>query len=614
MENKIKLELLAPARNLAAGKIAVLAGADAVYIGGPKLGARAGASNSWEDIKALVDFAHQYYVRVYVALNTIFFDNEASLMKKSLEKAYEIGADAAIIQDLGVLEMDLPPLPLFASTQMNNYDFERIDFLAKAGFPRIILARELSLRQIEKIKNGLRDNGNPAELEAFVHGALCVSFSGQCYFSQALSGRSANRGCCQQVCRLPFDLLDAEGRVLAQDKYLLSLKDLNLSQRLNDLLEAGITGFKIEGRLKDDAYVGNVTAEYRRLLDGIIDASGGKYARASSGRVVLSFVPDLQKTFNRSYTEYFLDKRQGDVISPDSQKSVGRLIGTVKECTRDYFVLKEKVALKNGNGICWFVDGRLQGININRAADWRIYPARRQYIAPGTKVFCNQDQSFEKEASEGAVRKVAADFLIEEAAAGFKLTIKDEDGNEFSKTFAQEKNLAQKSGQEAFWREQFSKLGESVFSARDFHFALAEEYFVPLSLLNSWRRELAAGLAEERLKNYPRRKAEFCRTAAPFPSKKLDYSYNVTNNLSKAFYARHGAKVEEEAMEKTNDTKGKKLMTTKHCLKYWLGACPKNKSHGRKTALKEPLYLARDGKRYKLKFDCQNCQMEIYGE
>lgn len=608
-ENNIKLELLAPARCLEAGKIAILAGADAVYIGAPKFGARAAAGNSWDDIKSLVDFAHQYYAKVYVALNTIFFDNEASLMKKSLEKAYEIGADAAIIQDMGILEMDLPPISLFASTQCHNYEAKQIKFLAEAGLSRIILARELSCRQIKDIKKQLAAAGVAVDLEFFVHGALCVSFSGHCHMSQVICKKSANRGECIQACRQVFDLVDADGKVLAKDKYLLSLKDLNLSERLNDLLSAGVTSFKIEGRLKDGAYVGNVTAEYRRLLDLIIDASEGKYIRASSGRVALSFTPDLFKTFNRAYTEYFLDKRQNDIVSPDSQKALGKLAGTVKECTRDYFVLKEKSGLKNGDGICWFGPEGLQGLNINRVENWRIYPSRRQYIAPGTKVFCNQDLDFEKAASTGAERKISIDFTIEEEKNGFKITVKDEDSNEFSKKFVQERVLAKKPGQENMWREQFSKLGESIFAARDFHFALAEEYFVPMSVLNDWRRELVAGLIKERVKNYPRQKNEHQKTEHQFPVKKLDYSYNVINGLAKDFYERHGAQIAEEAIEKTNDAKDKILMTTKHCLKYWLNSCPKK--GGGEIEFKEPLYLVQGGKRYKLKFDCQNCQMDI---
>jgi len=353
-----------------------------------------------------------------------------------------------------------------------------------------------------------------------------------------------------------------------------------------------------------------VTAEYRRRLDAIIDASKGKYVRASSGRVSLSFVPDLSRTFNRAYTEYFIDKRQSDIVSPESQKALGKFVGTVKECMRDYFVLKEKGDLKNGDGICWLSESGLVGVNVNKVDNWRIFPARRQYIAPGTKIYRNQDLAFEKAAASGAERRVAVDFIIEEDEKGFKVSIEDEDGNEFSKKFVIGKALAKKSGQEDLWREQFSKLGESIFVARDFRFALAEEYFVPMSILNEWRRELVAGLVKERSANYPRIEVEHKKTEHDFPVKKVDASYNVINALAKDFYKRHGAEVVEEAMEKTHDSYGKKLMTTKHCLKYWLGACSKKGKTS--VEFKEPLYLVREGKKYKLKFDCQNCQMEIF--
>lgn len=293
-KNIIKLEILAPAKDLTSAKIAVLAGADAVYIGGPQFSARFAAGNSWQDIEDLVKFAHQYYVKVYLPVNTIFFDNETASVKETIDKAYKIGVDALIIQDMGIMEMDLPPLPIFASTQNNNYDIEQAKFLEKAGFSRVILARECDLERIKKIKKETK-----IELEAFVHGALCVSFSGRCYFSQALSQRSANRGQCIQACRLPLSLIDSDGKELIKDRFLLSLKDLNLSASLKDLIDAGITSFKIEGRLKNEIYVGNAVAKYRQELDKIINASPEKYQKASSGKIDFGFEPDLDRTFNR---------------------------------------------------------------------------------------------------------------------------------------------------------------------------------------------------------------------------------------------------------------------------------------------------------------------------
>ena len=318
-EGKISVELLSPAKDLSTGKTAVTAGADAVYIGGPGFSARSAAGNPWKDIKELCDFAHQFYAKVYVTVNTIFFDGEETDIQNSLDQAYGSGADAVIIQDPGILQLDLPPIPVIASTQFHNYDPGHVKFLQDAGVSRVILARELNLDQIRAI----RKEAPEIELEAFVHGALCVSFSGRCYFSQYLSGRSANRGRCMQVCRLPFDLVDAAGRAVIKEKYLLSPKDLNLSDELENMLEAGITSFKIEGRLKDHSYVGNVTAFYSEELNRIISESAGNYIRASSGSVKLSYKPDLNKSFNRGFTKYFINGREDSVISPEVQKSVG---------------------------------------------------------------------------------------------------------------------------------------------------------------------------------------------------------------------------------------------------------------------------------------------------
>ena len=340
--NIIKLELLAPARDLNSAKMAVLAGADAVYIGGPQFSARFAAGNSWQDIWDIVRFAHQYYVKVYLPVNTIFFDNEAESVKETIDKAYKLGVDALIIQDMGIMEMDLPPMQIFASTQNHNYDIEQIKFLEKAGFSRVILARECDLERIKKIKKETN-----IELESFVHGALCVSFSGRCYFSEALYQRSANRGQCMQACRLLFSLIDADSKELVQDKFLLSLKDLNLSASLKDLIDAGVTSFKIEGRLKNEIYVGNVVAKYRHELDKLINANPQKYQKASSGKIDLDFEPDLDRTFSRGYTNYFLYSRQKDIISLDSQKSLGKFMGKVVNIGKDYFTLDRKTDLKN---------------------------------------------------------------------------------------------------------------------------------------------------------------------------------------------------------------------------------------------------------------------------
>jgi 23S rRNA 5-hydroxycytidine C2501 synthase len=607
MSDKIRLELLAPAKNMAIGKLAILAGADAVYIGGPDFGARSAAGNSWEDIRGLLDFAHQYYAKVYVALNTIFFDDEIEEVKKFINKAYELGVDALIIQDMGILEMDLPPIPLFASTQCDNSSVEQVEFLEECGLSRVILARELSLDKIREIKNKTK-----IDLEAFVHGALCVSCSGRCYFSQALCGKSANRGKCAQVCRQAFDLADSSGKILAQNKYLLSLKDLNLSASLAELADAGVTSFKIEGRLKDAAYVANVTAEYRRELDKIIAASGGKYAQASSGKVELGFEPDLAKTFNRGYTEYFLHGRRGDILSPRTQKSLGELIGQVDSADHSHFSLDKKHDLRNGDGICWFDrDGELVGTNINMVKDGKIYPNKVLPLSVGTEIYRNENPAFEKAAEKGVSRRLGVDFIVKEIKTGFKIEALDEDQNSAVLEFKIKKEPADKpESASKNWQEQLGKLGETVFAAREIIFEWQKPYFVPFSVLNDWRRKLSAALLKERLKNYPRLKIEHRRTSHEYFLKNLDYSFNVANKSAQAFYERHGAKVAEPAFELQPDHRGRKLMTCKHCLKYWLGICPKKGKAD--PSISEPLYLIQQGKKYRLNFDCGNCQMEIY--
>jgi putative protease len=628
--NKVKLELLAPAGNLEAGKAAILAGADAVYIGGPNFSARAAAANEWEDIEALVVFAHQYYVRVYLALNTILFDNELSSAKKAIEKAYRIGVDAVIIQDMGVLEMDLPPIRLFASTQTDNYNVERIKFLASSGLERIILARELSLEQIEDISSQLPG----VELESFVHGALCVSFSGRCYFSAALSGRSANRGQCQQVCRLPFDLVDSEGKVLAKNKYLLSLKDFNLSSHIKELADVGVTSFKIEGRLKDAVYVANVTAFYRKELDKVINESSGRYERLSSGIVSLGFEPDINKTFNRGYTEYFFSGRKKEaVISPDNNKSLGEFVGRVKNVfvpkkakgdlnKEGYFILDRENDLQNGDGVCWLSSNKeLIGTNINLVDGEHIYPNKLPLPLEGVDIYRNQNPFFEKSVLNGLERRIAVKWLVREAEGGISIVLEDEDGNIVKKDFLSKKEIANNGPTiEESWRRQLSKSGVSIFYTDTVAFSWDKPLFSPLSLINEYRREMQDLLLKTRLEKYkpePSRRKELeeeYRDFSNWPAgKKLDYSLNIANQLAKDFYSKHGGRGLEDAFEKNIDIPGRRLMITRHCLRHWLGACTK-KVDSKNLSFKEPLYLMRDGKKYRLKFDCANCQMEIYDE
>jgi putative protease len=630
----IELELLAPAKDIATAEVAILAGADAVYIGGPQFGARSAAGNSWEEIEALVKFAHQYHVKIYLPINTIFYDEETAAVKEMIKKAYDIGVDAIIIQDMGIMEMDLPPIPIFASTQAHNYEPEQVEFFDKAGFQRVILARECSLEQIKEIKKRTK-----VDLEVFVHGAICVSFSGRCYLSQALCQRSANRGKCIQACRLPYSLVDSEGKEIVKDKFLLSLKDFNLSASLGELIEAGITSFKIEGRLKSEIYVGNVVAKYRQELDKIISAGNGKYKRPSSGITKLAFEPDLDRTFNRGYTTHFIYGRQKDCVSVDSQKSLGKFVGKVKEKGDGYFTLDRENDLKNADGLCWFDErNELVGTNINlverpsseedpagepsfakasadkSAGETRIYPNKWLSLKPGMDIYRNLDIAFGKKVLNGSERHVAADFVIKETEKGFSVSAKDEDGNAAEMEFAIEKKPAQKPELvEDSWKKQFSRIGGTVFYARDFSFEASKPYFVPMSILNDWRRSLISELSKIRVGNYSRIFAKNKKTDHPYPYKEIDYSFNVSNSLSRAFYQRHGAKVLEASFEQQKDVRGKKLMTTRHCLRYFLGACPKNLEEGR-PQFKEPLFLTYNGKKFRLSFDCARCVMEVWNE
>lgn len=607
INKEIELELLAPAKDLKTGKIAVRAGADAVYIGGPAFGARAAAGNTWEDIKALVDFAHQYYVKVYLPINTIFFNDEARAVKEMIWTAYKTGIDAVIIQDMGIMEMDLPPIPVFASTQTHNYAPAQVKFLEDAGFSRVILARELSLEQIKEIRKK-----TTVDLETFVHGALCVSFSGRCYMSQALCGRSANRGKCVQACRLPYSMVDGAGKVLLKDKYLLSLKDLNLYNELPELVAAGVTSFKIEGRLKDEVYVGNVVAAYRKRLDEIIALNNGKYKKQSSGRVELDFEPDLERTFNRGFTDYFFNGREKDIASTDTQKSMGKFIGKIKKINGDNFVLDRAHDLANGDGICWIgPDGKLAGVNINSVAGERVYPARWLPIKSGVEVYRNMDPVFEKKVLNGVDRRIGVDFKFSENEKGFIVTAKDEDSNLATKEFIFEKKPALKPETvRNSRRQQFSKLGETVFAGREFTYEFGDIYFVPMSVLNEWRREVIDELYRVRIKNYPRILAEIKKTSHTYPVLDLDYSFNIANDLAKEFYKRHGARVTEPAFEQMANNRGKKVMICKYCLKHNLGYCPKEPG-AKEIDYKEPLYLVGQGKKFKLSFDCDNCVMEV---
>ena len=600
-----KIELLAPAKNLECGIAAIDHGADAVYIGAPKFGARAAAVNSLEDIAALVEYAHLYNARIYVTVNTILKDEELQETEKMIWALFRAGVDALIVQDMGITGLNLPPIPLHASTQMDNRTVEKVRFLADAGFRQVVLARELSLREISKIHEACPD----VPLEIFVHGALCVSYSGQCYVSQACFGRSANRGECAQFCRLPFSLVDAEGRVIVKDKHLLSLKDLNQSDELEALLDAGASSFKIEGRLKDVSYVKNVTAAYRRKLDAIF-ARRKEYARASSGSCRYAFNPQLDKSFSRGFTHYYLHGRTKDVFSFDTPKSLGEELGTMKEARGNNLTVAGLKSFNNGDGVCYIDEqGRLQGFRINRVEGNKLYPQEMPRIKPRTVLYRNFDQEFEKIlARKSSERRIAVSVRLTDTPFGFALTLTDEDDNSVTLSLAREKEPA-RTPQEENLKTQLAKFGNTPFEAVRIDIDFAGNWFLPASVLADFRRQAVEKLISARRINYRRELFVLKPTAHAFPQSTLTYLGNVMNAQAVSFYAGHGVASIAPAFERAPAEKAV-LMFCKHCLRYSMGWCPVHQRE--RSPYREPYYLvSTDGKRFRLEFDCKNCQMKV---
>ena len=600
-----KIELLAPAKNLECGMAAIDHGADAVYIGAPKFGARAAAVNSLEDIAALVEYAHLYNVRIYVTVNTILKDEELKETEEMIRALYRVGVDALIVQDMGIAGLELPPIPLHASTQMDNRTAEKVRFLADAGFRQVVLARELSLREIGKIHEACPD----VPLEIFVHGALCVSYSGQCYVSQACFGRSANRGECAQFCRLPFSLVDSNDRVIAKDKHLLSLKDLNQSEELEALLDAGASSFKIEGRLKDVSYVKNVTAAYRQKLDAIL-ARRKEYMRASSGSCRYAFNPQLDKRFSGGFTHYFLHGRTRDVFSFDTPKSLGEEMGTMKEARGNYLTVAGLKSFNNGDGVCYIDEqGKLQGFRINRVEGNKLYPQEMPRIKPRTVLYRNFDQEFEKIlARRSSERKMAVAIRLADTAFGFALTLTDEDDNRVTLSLPRAKEPA-RTPQEENLKTQLAKLGNTPFEAERVDIDFTENWFLPASVLADFRRQAIEKLIAARRINYRRELAVLRPTTHAFPQTTLTYLGNVMNARAASFYAGHGVASIAPAFEQTPVEKAV-LMFCKHCLRYSMGWCPVHQRE--RSPYREPYYLvSTDGKRFRLEFDCRNCQMKV---
>lgn len=613
------VELLAPARNVECAMAAVDHGADAVYIGASRFGARASAGNSVEDIARVVEYAHTFRVKVYVTVNTILKDEELPETERLVWALYRAGVDALIVQDMALMELDLPPIPLHASTQMDNRTPEKVKFLHSLGFSQVVLARELSLAEIQAVHEAC-----DVPLEVFVHGALCVSYSGQCYVSQHCFGRSANRGECAQFCRLKFDMVDSDGRMIEQGRHLLSLKDMNRGADLERLLDAGVTSLKIEGRLKDVAYVKNVTAWYRSRLDEIFKRRP-EYRRASSGQVSLAFTPCLEKSFNRGFTRYFLDGRTPDVFSFHTPKSLGEEVGTVKEVRGKCIVVSGVKPFANGDGLCFLDEqGNLQGFRVNRVEANKIYPAEMPRVRPHARLYRNFDKAFEDVLSRpSAVRKIRVEWTLGEYAEGFTLEVRDEDEVSVAVAFPYPKEKARSSQVENI-KVQLSKLGNTPFEAGGVEIRLRSDWFIPSSVLADWRRTLVGRLLSARKMNEPRevrllptaftRSRDEKQGKAPvrWVPEEVTYLANVMNRKAEDFYHRQGAVRIAPAFEE-REPAGAVLMFCRHCLRYSMGWCPRY--GGGKSPFREPYYLvSSDGRRFRLSFDCKACQMKVYAD
>jgi putative protease len=603
-----KIELLSPAKDLQCGIEAINHGADAVYIGAPKFGARAAVGNSLEDIGILCRYAHLYGVRIYVTLNTILKDEELDEVEQMIWELWRVGVDALIIQDMGIMKLHLPPIPLHASTQMDNRTSEKVQFLEKVGFKQVVLARELSLNEIRQISEH-----TTVPLEVFVHGALCVSYSGQCYLSAALSGRSANRGECAQYCRLPYTMVDSTGKEIVSEKHLLSLKDMNRSEHLEALLDAGVSSLKIEGRLKDITYVKNVTAFYRKKLDEIFTRRK-EYIRSSLGKSVFTFEPVVEKSFNRGFTSFFLNGRTSNITAFDTPKSLGELVGSVKEIKGNSFTISGLKQLNNGDGLVFFnKQGVLEGFRVNRVDANRVYPLEMPSILPKTPLYRNFDHAFEKLlAKPSAERKLGVQIQFLDNAFGFTLCMEDETGARVMITKSFAKELARSEQRDNICK-QLSKLGNTPFEVAKVDVLLEDNWFIPSSLLAEMRREAVEKLVANRNIRYNREiaKSLHLQEKPHFPQTQLTYLGNVANQKALAFYKEHGITNIDSAFE-INPLKGVPLMFTKHCLRYSMGWCPTYQK--KKSPYKEPYYLLYKETRLRLHFDCKHCQMQVIQE
>lgn len=612
------IELLSPARDADCGIEAIRHGADAVYIGGPDFGARAAAGNSVDDIRRLCDYAHLFGAKVYVTLNTILYDRELAAAERLIVQLYRAGVDALIVQDWALLRLNLPPIALHASTQMDNCTPEKARLLEAAGFRQIVLARELSLAQIKEIAQAVS-----VPLEAFVHGALCVSYSGRCYASQYCFGRSANRGRCAQFCRLGFDLVDADGIVLARDKHLLSLRDMNRSDSIEEMIDAGVSSFKIEGRLKDASYVKNVTAWYRRRIDEAIARRPDTLRRSSYGTSVLAFSPDPAKSFNRGFTDYFLHGRTPQPIHNFlTPKAMGPAVCTVERVAPKSIVVKMLPAcadggINAGDGLC-FIDeeGRLQGFRVNKAEGGTLFPAG-DFPRPGrgATLYRNQDFAFEKILlrPDTADRRLRLDITLRETPRGYVLDLRDEAGVAVSQEFEADHASAQ-TPQQAAQERTLSKLGNTPFAVGDICLKLNGERFIPASLLTEWRRTAVDALLAAHRASYSRDRAAALNPSAlrTLMPESIDFKGNVANAEARAFLQEHGATDVAPAFELLQPAAAVPLMTCRHCLRFAFGQCPKQADKAATPRWKEPVSLRLpDGRTFPLRFDCQRCEMQV---
>ena len=588
-KNHTKVELLAPAQNLACAKAAIIYGADAVYIGANSFGARKNASNNLEDIKELVNFAHKYNVKIYVTVNTILDDNELKEAEKLINELYKIKVDALIIQDMGLLELNLPPIELHASTQCNIRTLEKVKFFEDIGIKRAVLARELSLEKIKEIKQ----NTN-IELECFIHGALCVSYSGNCYMSAYIGGRSANRGECAQACRKKYSITDEKGNFIIKDKYLLSLKDLCLKDYIKELVDTGVKSFKIEGRLKDETYVKNVVLYYRKLLD--------EFDKTSDGVILSDFEPDINKTFNRGYTTYFIEKNKYDIFNFDTPKSTGEFLGVAYKISKNGFGINTDKKISNGDGLCFFVDGELKGCYVNKIENNIIYPnIILKNLKTGDKIYRNFDIEFEKTVKNSKTKRlIKTDLVINDKEIILN------DGIYSVKIPYRFDEIAQnKEKMIENIKASFKKTGDSIFYIDEIQIKTDKIPFLKISYMNELRRKLFEFLEEKRVENYKTNffeKTKYTKYRDEFK----DYRLNIHNKKAKEFYEKCEVKNIEYSPESTKDFKNKEIMRTKHCLRRALNLCLK-----KGNADKLWFLIDEKNKKYPLLFDCKNCEMAI---